>query len=577
MPNNTERGLLSRICCTQSWEAEEYALADYMIDRGGPISFVPWTRTGKQNIKGLLDRDDECEFLVRHVLCQFDLIYCVAVDIPEIAKIILREAEIDLRKALNSGVARPNDSIQNMPLMGLAIGWPTGVQILLEFGADASEFGPSRSPYRPLDTMDTDCENYYDSLVPLLQAGCQLENRNILFCTSQKIRVLFIRELLERRKRLQALAQSCLPPQRLAEILGDENDGRILDMQASQICTELLTQGWKVDCSLQVGGLNSQSMYHEWCLNVEAWDELYQIGFRDIDGPDKKGITPLMVHLTYLTHYSVSADYALDRIIWLVKKGASLAKILPCSNGTVAHLATSWAISEILHVISYDIYDKSRRWPGFEARITPYKDTVFLISSARDRCVCACCLGGCTPLSVALRSCIPRVRSAIPPFRGSVKLFRQVFCLLLRWTDTSPETTHAIIRFLTFQALGLRHTCCTEIDKDVPLENSVDLKDQGDIETTREEDPHRYHELEQLVSELESEFHQRSLSIMEFLDNYWHARMIEYLSTPGRYDEEHIQRTRNLGIFLEPHEISIPDEVYYFGNRVEDVTSDNDS
>lgn len=50
--------------------------------------------------------------------------------------------------------------------------------------------------------------------------------------------------------------------------------------------------------------------------------------------------------------------------------------------------------------------------------------------------------------------------------------------------------------------------------------------------------------------------------------------MIEYLSTPGTYDDEHIQQTGNLGILLKPHEIDIPNIVYYFGNQVDEVTSD---
>ncbi|KAF3387521.1 hypothetical protein F1880_001512 [Penicillium rolfsii] len=63
---------------------------------------------------------------------------------------------------------------------------------------------------------------------------------------------------------------------------------------------------------------------------------------------------------------------------------------------------------------------------------------------------------------------------------------------------------------------------------------------------------------------------------MDFLDNYWHGRMVEHLSKPGSFDGQHIQQTRNLGIFLEPHEIDIPDVVYYFGSQVEEVTIDDD-
>ena len=50
--------------------------------------------------------------------------------------------------------------------------------------------------------------------------------------------------------------------------------------------------------------------------------------------------------------------------------------------------------------------------------------------------------------------------------------------------------------------------------------------------------------------------------------------MVEHLSKPGSYDDQHIQQTRNLGLFLEPHEVDIPDVVYYFGGQVEEVTSE---
>jgi hypothetical protein len=51
--------------------------------------------------------------------------------------------------------------------------------------------------------------------------------------------------------------------------------------------------------------------------------------------------------------------------------------------------------------------------------------------------------------------------------------------------------------------------------------------------------------------------------------------MVEYLSKPGSYDDQHIQQTRNLGIFLEPHEVIIPDVVNYFGGQVREVTSED--
>lgn len=157
--------------------------------------------------------------------------------------------------------------------------------------------------------------------------------------------------------------------------------------------------------------------------------------------------------------------------------------------------------------------------------------------------------------------------------RERKRLFHQAFDLLLRWVNSRPGICHAILRSLTHHALSLRHTCCDGIGDWLPFQSEGIITEE-EIDDIREEDQHLYDELEKLISEFEMEFNQLGLPITEFLHNYWHARMIEYLSTPGTYDDEHIQQTRNLGILLEPHEIDIPDVVYYFGNQVDEVTSD---
>ncbi|KAJ5880412.1 uncharacterized protein N7473_011465 [Penicillium subrubescens] len=523
VPNNRQPGFLSRMCALQDWGPDEYAFAVYLINLGGPLRVIPYSAAGKRNMRGLLDRDDEL------------------VEIPDIAKIILRKSEADLRKALESGSARPNDCLQGISSLALAIGWPAGVRILLEFGADATKFALGYSPSRPFHVDDTDCDLYYHSVVPLLQAGCILESLAAFFVNG-----------------------------------GSESEEQIPDVHAFQISTELLTQGLKVEPSLQVRRQDSRSIYHQRIEDVEAWEELYKLGFRGIDAPDANGLTPLMYQLTYFIDFSIGVSRGIECIIWLFEKGAGLTKTLPRSNGTVAHLASSWVIDEILHIICMDNYDNSGRWLGLEARITAYSDALFLVPSVRDRCVCACCPSGCTTFSVALRSSVRRLSFGILSLKKSTELFRQVFQLLVQWTEARPATGHIIIRSLTFNALDLRHTCCTENDEIYPF-LLRHIQDQQEVADIREEDHHRYPELERLVDELGGDFDQLGLPIMEFLDNHWHGRMVEYLSKPGSYDEKHIQETMKLGIFLEPHEINIPDVVYYFGSQVEQVTSDNNS
>lgn len=55
-----------------------------------------------------------------------------------------------------------------------------------------------------------------------------------------------------------------------------------------------------------------------------------------------KILTPLMYHLTFLSDHPESAHPILQRIIWLIDKGARLDKRIPHHNGMVAHLASSW-------------------------------------------------------------------------------------------------------------------------------------------------------------------------------------------------------------------------------------------
>lgn len=150
-------------------------------------------------------------------------------------------------------------------------------------------------------------------------------------------------------------------------------------------------------------------------------------------------------------------------------------------------------------------------------------------------------------------------------------LFHRVFNLLLLWVDSKAGTEHVVIRSLTFHALDLRHTCCIKTDEPRTL-NFWGMKDEQELERIRDEDRHLYCELEKL----DSEFETSSASLVEFLESHWHSRMVEYLSKPGSYDDQHIQPTRNLGISLEPHEVIIPDAVNYFGNRVREVTSEEE-
>ncbi|KAL4892940.1 hypothetical protein BDV59DRAFT_179061 [Aspergillus ambiguus] len=408
---------------------------------------------------------------------------------------------------------------------------------------------------------------------PLLKSGCKFDAFDIFSCRSKTVRLLLIEELVRRRRKLWDLAQSYLPPEKLEEFAIQKD--AIIDAQASKLHVELLTQKWEIDPpspSVYIDGC--QSIYHCRAAFPEASEELYRVGFRDIDSRDSHGYTPLMLFSSPPSTRIVSFRKDIEMLIWLVSKGANLTKRLPRSNAVVAHRISSVIVEDVFRTIWSDCRFGTKTWPVLEALITRHKDTVYIVPSVRDYCICACSPGGCTTFSVALRKVTRKITYNFHDLALGERssLFRRVQQLLLQWTESRPGINQAIIRFLTFEALQLRHTCCTEIDE-LPDCLWRDGRDVVEIENIQEEDRQGIHELEQLVTEFDIQFNRLGLPIAEFLDHHWYTRMVEFLSNRGPYDEEYHQQTRNLGVFLAAHENDVPDVVNWFGFPTVEVDS----
>ena len=443
----------------------------------------------------------------------------------------------------------------------------------MESGANAKAVSLGCACYPLCDTDDNDCDAYCLSITPLLTAGCKFDVYDIFLCKSKTVRLLLIQELARRRKTLWDLAQSYLPVNKLIEFFKQKD--AIIDAEAARLHAELLGQGWEIDCSLQVDCQNGgRSLYHCRKAFPEASEELYQAGFRDIDIRDSSGCTPLMLFNVAPCMNMDPSQCKIEMCIWLVSKGANLAEVLPKSNTTVAHHISSVVVEKAFRVIQGDYRYGTNNWPRFEALITGHKDTVFFVPFVRDDCLCACCLGGCTTFSVALRKATRKTAMFSELALGEQSgLFRRVYQLLLSWTDSRPGIAQAIIRFFTFEALQLRHTCCTEIDHS-PEFGWKNAMDQTDTKHIREEDQEGVEELEQLVSGFDIHFNELGLPIDEFMSGHWHTRMVDFLSKRGPYDEEYHQRTRTLGVFLTADAKAVPDIVTWFNSPI-DLDSDS--
>lgn len=484
----------------------------------------------------------------------------------KIAKAIIRESEKELREALTSGNS-PNDRIGFLSPLELAFGWPNGIQILLQSGANPHNRFP------PLAVAEE--EQYHASAALLLEAGCVIEVEDFVNnerCNDGGKRYsLLVDHLAARRRRLCTLAESSLPLDQIPP----------LDGPPENICGALAAHGIDVPIELRFGAdsLGSMAIYQTSLAQrsrdfSKVMDTMYEIGFHDVDLPDQYGITPLM---GFNSFYQAESSVNIKCATWLMLRGACVERKLPTSNAKVAHLLTTQVIYEYLYNLKFFEWDNlEKKYRNWKKSIAELGDAYFFVFSTKDCCVCACSSGGCTTLSVALR-CILLEVSEERWITMGVPLRKLIHSLIV-WQDYWPDLPWAIVRALTFDALGLTHTCCTEIYRDEPLWPDVPKERRDETEVGRiADDQHSLvKEFEDLMEEMESKFDELGLPLEEFLDGYWYDRVIEHLSRRDRYDEDHVTETRKMGIFLEAEEFCIPDRVsLQFRSRVQDLQNDS--
>lgn len=480
-----------------------------------------------------------------------------AIKLPNIARIILQESENELRDALNSETVSPNDIIDGTSsLIDYAFGWPKGIRILLEAGATPSAKN-ARLPYFD----DNDNEDTYHSVKLLLEAGCSFYWYDISICqapeNSNKIKSLLINEMVVRRKKLWHLAQSCLPADQLPKLISDdEKTGKItiFDIHTAEIHARLREQG----ISVLNENIYYESVYHYLSFTVETLDELYQVGFRGVSQLDSNGFIPLLVQFPDMGDRDSGG---LEKIHWLVLKGADPYQKVPGTSATAAHHLGVRIVNHFLRRLLYSDPtrpDPRRDYETWKQAVVEFGKSIFLLPSVRDECFCACSLGGCTTMSVLLRHAVHSL--SYPTIKEPSFWFRELIQFFLWWTRGDTEIGWEVIIFLTFDALGLKHSCCLEkhtFFRDFKFEG----REEEEIREILDEEKSRIIELETLLDELKIKFDELGLPVMEFLEGYWHTRVIEVLSHRDPYDEDHIMESRGIGVTLEPDECVVPDRL----------------
>ncbi|KAF9883678.1 hypothetical protein FE257_003062 [Aspergillus nanangensis] len=555
-------------------ESQEFLpLIHRFIDQGALITEKALSPLNKAPVKSLLLKRDE------------------AFEISDLARCIILERAEALRNLLSCGLATSNDLIGKFSPLQLAVGWPEGLEILLEAGADARRpplhtyVAPGGMSVFPLSSLEwAICINCTFSAKVLLKAGIPCGAESLTYSYHEDMEELLIEELVSRRRELKDQGRLFLS-QDQQHGMGFLEEDRLPDSHACTLYQALLAGGAAVKAALdpripyftyamdradyrdkKFSPVDVQMYYkmifHEISLTSGQMQKLYRAGFRDCCSQNEFNRTPFTYH-----GERHSVPKLISRAMWLFSAGQHSFQDLSdqVQRGLRCFIAalvdTNWAIFETVH-----LHHRSDLHEIFKELEPPKKEFLAkaLSTTHTDTCSCACSPGGCSVLSTALRVILPRHDS---PRQEAIYSGLKNLRVILNSFNYSTTMCYSIIRSLTFHDLQLTHTCCryaTEWDHyPVPI-------DPEEAHRIQSEEEDLLHELDKLVSEFQTTYDQLSLSLPEYLIQHWSKDMKDYLLQGGESLSTDLQTCQEMGVYLTPYVFPIQNSIcFLLQDRVE--------
>lgn len=362
--------------------------------------------------------------------------------------------------------------------------------------------------------------------VILMRAGCALpaykDVNHVLGSASRRCTLRYIRYMKDRRDRLERLALANLTETE-AEVLG-LGSGRVLDSLAPDVIRLLRDRGIPIPEALSVTRHVPLSIY-QLLLSPYHAELFYRAGFHDTDAwcVTQPAMLSSMDHrireLSYL--YWISTHGGMPWQLWL--------------SGSVVTARDTLTIHFIFWKIGFHIYLtpalvswcrwSGRRWPRLpsigcvRAWVLELHHLV-LPRSIADSCRCKCSKSGCTALTSLLKGLVGRFVSYQCSASGLKDELSVLIRRLVRYVEILGDQLigdqlktghHAVaLRYLTFTALGIPHTCCNpeqgsfwDRGEDNAPSRLWSSADDDDTTELQEEHVHGLTLLEELLAEFE--------------------------------------------------------------------------
>jgi hypothetical protein len=440
--------------------------------------------------------------------------------------------------------------------------WPSGLSILLNAGAVVSTedaYGSSSLAYACYSQCEESIQLLLDHDSGL---GCNNEPNHCLSYICQidnsRLRHSFISALVNRRERLRKFAALVLPEEESSRF--DLNSAHLVDAQAADVTNAIVGLRISVESALLPSPILEQTtVYHTRNLNVSMADMLFEAGFRDIEGTNGDGLTPLLFHTMYLRQPLAEL---VSLIKWFILKGGDIYKENP--GGTALHNLGQIIGRESFEAHEASPYKRPTRIQNLYLTLGEEQQKTIvdcLTDEYEDSCTCACSKSGCRAISSTTKGSgeiwKPWRRWNCEPTRGISLRTPDGLLLVDNYTADfleperrrCPWLPHYILRVMTFHTLGLTHTCH---DSNPHWMLSHSRLSEEDISEIHSEERFMIQQLESLMAEFDAKLSEVGGTLTSFVKEHWMPRMEEVLNTKDEgLDEEERRKMRGIGVVLD--------------------------
>ncbi|RSL68919.1 hypothetical protein CEP54_002507 [Fusarium duplospermum] len=350
--------------------------------------------------------------------------------------VVMRKSEAELRRLL---IQNKIDLKTKSPsILSLAVGWTSGLQILLNAGANPNDA-----------ILVAIWEDHLPSVELLIDNGCSLfghlHQKNDVFFYANSISAssdmvcLLTQKLADRRLEL-VQAASREPTETCLKRHGRHKQQHVKpspEYNAIEIFRQLEAHKVQVPISLWP--------YHHRDMTCALAKKLYSVGFCGIEERDRNGISPLVKTLIHLESPGNSNESIL-LAQWYLNKGSRLPR--------------SWTYVDFLDRFRHFTDSVSAcvwttKESGICGPLNVFKQLHPEGVEQRDRCSCWCSTSGCIPVAIVLRLGYWGLTKFTNRQRWLFNLSRYSSLGLCLHKDTFAD----ICRLEVFDRLGMVHTC----------------------------------------------------------------------------------------------------------------------